>query len=78
MSGLIDNIRMLAKTAKLHIVPTEEVPEPVARPVFPENGGLPEDPEESGPLPESSLTRMLRHSGRLPAWFTHRPDHESD
>jgi hypothetical protein len=80
LSGLIDNIRMLAKTAKLHKVPTEEVPEPAARPVFPEDGGLPEDPvtEESGPLPESSLTRMLRHSGRSPAWFTHRPDHESD
>ncbi|KAG0586525.1 hypothetical protein M758_2G075500 [Ceratodon purpureus] len=86
VSGLIDNIHMLAKTAKLHKEPTEETPKSeVPRPVFPEDGGLPLDPvedesvaDESGLLPESSLTRMLRHNGRSPAWYTHRPDHESD
>lgn len=80
VSGLIDNILMVAKTAKLHQAPTEEAPKAAVRPVFPEDGGLPEDAvaDVSGLLPDSSFTRMLRYNGRSPAWFTQRPDHESD
>lgn len=78
VSGLIDNIRMVAMTARRQQEPTE-VASTGDRPVLPEDG-VPQDPvaDESGLLPESSLTRMLRHSGLVPAWFTQRPDHESD
>lgn len=84
VSGLIDNILMLAKTAKLQKEEAaEETSETDTRPVFPEDGGLPMDDapvaaDESGLLPESSLSRMLRRNGCSPAWYTHRPDHESD
>lgn len=83
VSGLIDNIRMVARTARKQQAaePSEEALKGAERPVFPEDGGLPQDPvaeESAGLLPESNLTRMLRHSGRSPAWFTQRPDHESD
>lgn len=67
---------MVAMTAKRQ----QEATEPVActgeeRPVLPEDR-VPQDPvaDESGLLPESSLTRMLRHNGLFPAWFTARPD----
>lgn len=83
VSGLIDNVRMVARNAKVHQQPLEV---PVTeRPIFPEDGGLPapatkgsEKDQDMGVLPESDLTRMLRHQGRTPAWFTHPPDHESD
>lgn len=86
VSGLIDNIRMVARTAKKRLLQQqaerhEEAPTAPSRPVFPEDGGLPQDAaadESSGLLPESNLTRMLRRNGRSPAWFTQRPDHESD
>jgi len=86
-SGLIDNVRMVARTAKKKQLqqqkpePSEEGPKVDDKPVVPEEEGLPQDSvveESSGLLPESNLTRMLRHSGLSPAWFTHRPDHESD
>jgi len=86
-SGLIDNVRMVARTAKKKKLqqqkpePSEEGPKVDDKPVVPEEEGLPQDSvveESSGLLPESNLTRMLRHSGLSPAWFTHRPDHESD
>jgi hypothetical protein len=80
VSGLIDNIRMVAKTAKRQQEPTDQVAPTVEdRAASPEDGGMPQDlvADESGLLPESSLTRMLRHNGLLPAWFTQRPDHES-
>ncbi|CAK9225117.1 unnamed protein product [Sphagnum tenellum] len=53
------------------------------RPVFPEDGGIPMSAEkqlmdESGLLLESPLTQMLRHEGRVAAWFTHSPDHSND
>lgn len=83
VSGLIDNVRMVARNAKVHQQPLEV---PVTeRPIFPEDGGIPapatkgsEKDQDMGVLPESDLTRMLRHQGRTPAWFTHPPDHESD
>ena len=83
VSGLIDNVRMVARNAKIHQQPLE-VPVP-ERPIFPEDGGIPapatkgsEKDQDTGILPESDLTRMLRHRGQVPAWFTHPPDHESD
>jgi len=86
-SGLIDNVRMVARTAKKKQLQQqqpeaiEEGPKVADKPVLPEDGGLPQDSvveDSSGLLPESNLKRMLRHSGLSPAWFTHRPDHESD
>lgn len=81
VSGLIDNIRMVAKTAKRQQEPTDQGAAPTVEDrevVAPEDGGVAQDSvaDESGLLPESSLTRMLRHNGLLPAWFTERPDHE--
>lgn len=84
VSGLIDNIRMVARTTKMQHEQAEageEVSGRASRPVVPEDGGLPQYPvgeESSGLLPESDLTRMLRHRGSSPAWFTQRPDHEYD
>jgi hypothetical protein len=78
VSGLIDNIRMVAMTAKRQQEPTEVAPTAGDRAALHEDGGAQDAADESGLLPESSLTRMLRHSGLLPAWFTPRPDHESD
>ncbi len=51
--------------------------------MFPEDGGIPMSAEkqlmdESGLLLESPLTQMLRHEGRVAAWFTHSPDHSND
>lgn len=87
-SGLIDNVRMVARTAKKKQLQQQQQPEPseegskaADKPVVPEEKVLPQDSaveESSGLLPESNLTRMLRHSGLSPAWFTRRPDHESD
>ncbi|CAM6014000.1 unnamed protein product [Sphagnum balticum] len=88
VSGLIDNVRMVARSAKSQPLNAEvpssvELPIITNRPVFPEDGGIPMSAEEqlmdeSGLLPESPLTRMLRHEGRSAAWFTHPPDHSSD
>lgn len=81
VKGLIDNVLMVAKAAKKHPKPVEPVTPTAEKPVFPEDGGLPPQDsvaDESGLLPESDFTRMLRHNGRSPAWFTQRPDHESD
>ena len=79
MSGLIDNIRMVAKTAKKKQEPSKQAA-PIVEDleVVREDDGVPQDPvsDNSGLLPESSVTRMLRHNGLLPAWFTQRPDHE--
>ena len=77
--GLIDNIRMVAKTAKRQQEPIyQATPTIEDRVVVPEDGGVPQDAvaDESSLLPESSLTRMLRHNSLLPPWFTQRPDHE--
>jgi hypothetical protein len=81
VKGLIDNVLMVAKAAKKRPKPVEPVTPTAEKPVFPEDGGLPPQDsvaDESGLLPESDFTRMLRHNGRSPAWFTQRPDHESD
>lgn len=45
--------------------------------------GLPKSPkeleeEETSRLPDSPFTRLLRTKGRLPAWYTLAPDHETD
>ena len=76
VSGLIDNVRMVAMTAKRQQEPTIEQVTPMVEAV-PEVVG--EDlvaVDESGLLPESSLTRMLRNNHLLPLWFTERPDLE--
>ena len=88
-SGLIDNVRMVARTAKMRQLQqqqqqqasSEEGSQVADKAVVPEEEGPARDSvvdESSGLLPESNLTRMLRHSGLSPAWFTRRPDHESD
>ncbi|XP_038971662.1 CCG-binding protein 1-like [Phoenix dactylifera] len=50
---------------------------------FPVPDGLPKTPEEmeeeeKARMPDSSFTRLLRRRGRLPAWYTLPPDHETD
>jgi hypothetical protein len=75
VSGLIDNIRMVAKTTKRQQEPTAEQATPMVEAV-PREGEDSVPLEESGLLPESNLTRMLRHNGLLPPWFTQRPDHD--
>lgn len=50
---------------------------------FPVPEGLPKtqeelDDEERGRMPDSPFTRLLRSMGRLPAWFSQAPDHETD
>ncbi|CAK9871055.1 unnamed protein product [Sphagnum jensenii] len=73
VSGLIDNVMMAARVAKLpHAVD--------APPVLPEAGEKLLSVEEemkdsSGLLPESLTSQMLRHQGRPAPWFTHPPDH---
>ncbi|GER42227.1 maternal effect embryo arrest 14 [Striga asiatica] len=34
--------------------------------------------EEEAKMPDSPFTRLLRAKGRYPAWYTPRPDHETD
>lgn len=34
--------------------------------------------EEKARMPDSPFTRLLRSKGRLPAWYTAAPDHETD
>ncbi|XP_062092328.1 CCG-binding protein 1 [Humulus lupulus] len=34
--------------------------------------------EESGKMPDSSFTRLLRSKGKFPAWYSPTPDHETD
>ncbi|CAN0879002.1 CCG-binding protein 1 [Linum grandiflorum] len=36
------------------------------------------DEEEEGRMPDTPHTRLLRARGTFPAWFTPRPDHETD
>jgi len=73
VSGLIDNVMMAARVAKLpHAVD--------APPVLPEAGEKLLSVEEemkdsSGLLPESLTSQMLRHQGQPAPWFTHPPDH---
>ncbi|KAF9608831.1 hypothetical protein IFM89_011869 [Coptis chinensis] len=50
---------------------------------FPVPDGLPKTDEEleedeKGRMPDSPFTRLLRNKGRLPAWFSQAPDHETD
>lgn len=33
---------------------------------------------EKARMPDSPFTRLLRSKGKLPAWYTPRPDHETD
>lgn len=78
---MIDNIRMVAKSAKRQQELIDQAASTVEdRAVAPEDGGVSQSSvaDDSGLLPESNLTRMLRHNGVLPAWFTQRSDHESD
>lgn len=34
--------------------------------------------EEGARMPDSPFTRLLRTKGRLPAWYSPAPDHETD
>lgn len=34
--------------------------------------------EEKGRMPDSPFTRLLRHRGKHPAWYSPAPDHETD
>ncbi|KAJ6816769.1 CCG-binding protein 1 [Iris pallida] len=50
---------------------------------FPVPDGLPKtqeelEEEENARMPESPFTRLLRSMGRLPAWYSQAPDHETD
>ncbi|XP_010941870.1 CCG-binding protein 1 [Elaeis guineensis] len=50
---------------------------------FPVPDGLPKtaeelEEEEKARMPDSPFTRLLRRRGRLPAWYTQPPDHETD
>ncbi|KAG1368558.1 CCG-binding protein 1 [Cocos nucifera] len=50
---------------------------------FPVPDGLPKtaeelEEEEKARMPDSPFTRLLRRRGRLPAWYTPPPDHETD
>ncbi|CAK9876772.1 unnamed protein product [Sphagnum jensenii] len=74
VSGLIDNVIMVAKVAKL--------PHGVDKPLVLPEAGEPlnnsmeeETKDDSGLLPESLTSQMLRHQGRPAPWFTHPPDH---
>jgi hypothetical protein len=73
VSGLIDNVMMVARVAKLpHAVdPPPVLPEAGEKLVSVEE----EMKDSSGLLPESLTSQMLRHQGRPAPWFTHPPDH---
>ncbi|KAF4366875.1 CCG-binding protein 1-like [Cannabis sativa] len=50
---------------------------------FPIPDGMPKsqaelEEEESGKMPDSSFTRLLRSKGKFPAWYSPTPDHETD
>ncbi|CAL9751291.1 unnamed protein product [Musa acuminata subsp. burmannicoides] len=50
---------------------------------FPVPDGLPPTAEEleeaeKARMPDSPFTKLLRSKGRLPAWYTQAPDHETD
>ncbi|KAH7517917.1 hypothetical protein FEM48_Zijuj09G0115100 [Ziziphus jujuba var. spinosa] len=50
---------------------------------FPIPDGLPKsltelEEEERCRMPDSPYTRLLRTKGRLPAWYSQAPDHETD
>lgn len=50
---------------------------------FPVPDGLPPtqeelEEEERARMPDSPFTRLLRRRGRLPAWYSQAPDHETD
>ncbi|XP_024376636.1 CCG-binding protein 1 [Physcomitrium patens] len=81
VSGLIGNIRLVAKTATKQSRSKEVVRTIAERPVFVDDGGLPQDPNaDASPslLPESTLARLLRFNSFSPPWFTRRNDHEID
>ncbi len=74
VSGLIDNVIMVANVAKL----PHGVDKPLVLPEAgePLNNSMDEEmKDDSGLLPESLTSQMLRHQGRPAAWFTHPPDH---
>lgn len=50
---------------------------------FPVPDGLPRslaelEEEEGCKMPDSPYTRLLRARGKLPAWYSLAPDHETD
>uniref|UniRef100_A0A1D1XG37 Mitochondrial escape protein 2 n=1 Tax=Anthurium amnicola TaxID=1678845 RepID=A0A1D1XG37_9ARAE len=50
---------------------------------FPVPDGLPPtqeelEEEERARMPDSPFTRLLRRRGKLPAWYSQAPDHETD
>ncbi|KAJ0961047.1 hypothetical protein J5N97_000948 [Dioscorea zingiberensis] len=50
---------------------------------FPVPDGIPKsqeelEEEEEGRMPDSPFTRLLRSMGKLPAWYSQPPDHETD
>ncbi|CAM6049008.1 unnamed protein product [Sphagnum compactum] len=74
VSGLIDNVIMVAKVAKL----PHGVDKPLVLPEAgePLNNSMEEEmKDDSGLLPESLTSQMLRHQGQPAPWFTHPPDH---
>lgn len=86
--SLIDCLHGLTAVEKRHNErhPEEAVPVKAEREKerpFPVPDGLPPtaeelEEEEKARMPDSPLTRMLRRRGRLPAWYSQAPDHETD
>ena len=83
--GCLHGISSIRK-AKTDGLASEEKPlgskriESSSRPV---PDGLPKtleelEEEERARMPDSPYTRLLRAKGRLPAWYSHAPDHETD
>ena len=84
--SLIDCLHGLTAAEKSHPRHAEAVPvraeATIERP-FPVPDGLPPtaeelEEEESARMPDSPFTRLLRRRGKLPAWYSKVPDHETD
>ncbi|TJX54032.1 hypothetical protein E8P77_25290 [Soehngenia saccharolytica] len=94
VKNLVENVHFVTKISKMRkqavaaehpTVSSHNVEEEEKRRPFPEPDGLPKSQKEmeednKGLLPDSSYTRLFRRlaRGRSPAWFTPRPDHETD
>ncbi|GLJ26162.1 hypothetical protein SUGI_0501700 [Cryptomeria japonica] len=94
VKSLVENVHFVTKISKMRkdaVVPehstvnSHNLEEEEKRRPFPEPDGLPKsqkelEEEEKALMPDSSYTRLFRRlaRGRSPAWYTPRPDHETD
>ncbi|KAG6480545.1 CCG-binding protein 1-like [Zingiber officinale] len=85
----LHGITAMEKKMKEKETHQKKVAEPESRPKnkpFHIPDGLPPTAEEleeleeaeKARMPDSPFTRLLRSKGKLPAWYTPRPDHETD